>query len=225
MPKPKPRIKAVIFDMDGTLLDSREFIMQATEAALEAHGVTGVTREHMIELTGKSLAKIYESLAPGYDTKSLMAAHREYQAAHRELLQAYGDTKEILEKLQRQKVKIGLFTGAEAVTYDNLRRFGLSPYFGSIVEASRYENSKPHPEGLLLCMEELGVRPDETVFVGDGIGDMLAGNAAHVHAVIGITHGFSQPDALQGAGADHLIGSLRELKPLLKNISTKTTPV
>lgn len=210
-------VKAVVFDMDGTILDSRELIYRAFEDVLAAYGVEGVTRQHMAEVTGKPIKAMYELLAPGHDVADLEMAHLRHHEGNLHLLKAYDDAAHILERL-RQSYKLGIFTGFDQLTYERLDQVDLRTYFDSIVETTRYTKHKPDPEGLLLCMRELDVVANETVYIGDGITDMQAGQAAGVAMVVGITHGFSTAAQLQTAGATHIIDSLIALPELLSSI-------
>jgi HAD superfamily hydrolase (TIGR01509 family) len=214
-------IKAVVFDMDGVLIDSRELIYRAMEDTLATNGVDGVTRERIAAVTGKPIHAMYTLLAPNHDAYALEKADLAHYDRNMHLLEVYDGAAEVLEGLNASGLKVGLFTGFGELTYDRLRRFNLESYFGSVVECTRYTNHKPDPEGLLLCLRELGVAPHEAVYIGDGVSDIVAGKAADVHAVVGITQGFGARDALAAAGADRIIDSLTELPAILQKIEQK----
>ena len=210
-------IKAVVFDMDGTLVDSREMILGAMEATLADHGMI-VTREQMAAVTGKPVDAMYALLAPHLDSAALEKMHFEHQAASPHHKTLYENGREVLTALRGRGLKLGIFTGFDRRTHDDLTNLGVLDYFESIVDCTRYEAHKPDPEGLLLCMQELGVFPDETVYVGDGIGDIAAGLAAGVHTTIGIAHGFTMPEKLAAAGADKVVANLAELQQYLEEL-------
>jgi pyrophosphatase PpaX len=207
--------RAVVFDVDGTLLDTREFIFGAFEHALATSGVKGVTRRHIAMIMGQPTRAMYATLAPGYDVQVLTALHAEHHAAHLDLIAAYDDAVKVLDEMQRRGLGLGVFTGYHRGTHDRLREFKMFEYFSTIVESTRYEHHKPHPEGLELAMRELEVTPEQTVFIGDGVTDMEAGVRAGVPRLIGITHGFCTREDLEAHGATHIIGSLRELPALM----------
>jgi len=210
------KVAAIVLDMDGTFLDSRELIYQAMNDVLAIRNVA-VTREEMAAVTGQPVQAMYRVLAPEHDPAELELEHLKHHEDHLDLLDIYPDTHEVLAYLS-QHYKLGIFTGFDKLTYERLDQFKLRPYFQSIVENTRYTKHKPDPEGLVLCMQELGVSPDTTVYVGDGITDMKAGKAAGVMMTIGITHGFGSSVDLQAAGADRLIDSLKALPQLLDTI-------
>lgn len=210
-------VEAVVFDMDGVLIDSREFI---SEAMLHALGRVGVIARaaDIAAVTGKPIHVMYELLAPEHDARELEAYHKAHHLENLHLLQSYEGVHELLGGLRHDGYKLGLFTGGDKLTYDRLEQFELTDYFDSIFDVTRYTRHKPDPEGLQLCMGELGVTAAETVYVGDGVGDMIAGQAAAVRAVVGITHGFGSAQELGRAGATHLVDSLSELPDILQEL-------
>lgn len=212
------RVKAVIFDMDGTLLDSREFIYRAIEEGLAAHGVI-LTREEIGKVTGRPVKAVYELLAPQLDSDELEKAHLAHHEQNLDLLRLYDGAEDILRLLKDNGYKIGLFTGFNKLTYDRLDRFGITGLFDSIVESTRYVAHKPDPEGLYVCMNDLGIqKAEEVVYVGDGITDMEVGKRARIALTVGMTQGFCTPEALYEYGADKVIDSLRELPDLIEHI-------
>lgn len=214
-------IEAVIFDMDGVLIDSREMIYQAMEHVLTSRNVAGVSREHMAEVTGKPIAEMYRLLAPGLDVDELEQAHLAHHEENIGLLKEFEGTASALQALQASRYLLGVFTGFNQLTYSRLDQFGLRGYFQEIVETTQYEKHKPDPEGLLLCIERLKTTPEKVVYVGDGKSDMLAGRAAGVYQTIGFTQGFGSKEALIEAGADHTIDSHGELVALIRNIGAE----
>ncbi len=212
------RLEAIIFDMDGVVLDSREFIHQAFENVLTARGVE-TTRQQMAAVTGKPIRAMYELLAPQHDAAELETAHIEHHDAHLHLLQAYEGGREVLTQLRDAGYRIGMFTGSyTAMALDRLQRFELEEFFEVIIGADKCSEHKPSPDGLLRCLGELSCAPADAIYIGDGIGDMLAGKASGVRATIGITHGMSSKDELQQHNPDYIIDSLTELPALLPQI-------
>jgi HAD superfamily hydrolase (TIGR01509 family) len=209
-------IGAIVFDMDGVILDSREFIGRAFEDVLAARGLT-VTPEQMSKVTGKPVHAMYEFFAPGHDSAELTKAHMAHHDQNLHLLKDYTGAAEVLTALQRD-YKLGIFTGFNELSRQRLEMFGLSQYFETIIDTTRYTKHKPDPEGLLICLDELQVSPAKAIYVGDGISDMVAGHAAGVKAVVGITHGFSSREDLITNGADYIIDSLSELTEVLAHI-------
>ena len=211
------RVKAVIFDMDGTLLDSKEFIYRAMEDVLEKHGVR-LTRQELGAVTGKPVKAMYELLAPHLNSDELELAHMEHHKENERLLKLYPGTVELLEKLKKENRKVGIFTGFNQLTYARLDLFGITDMFDTIVETSRYTAHKPDPEGLLVALDDLTLQPRDCIYVGDGISDMQAGKAGGAMATVGITHGFSDEETLAQHGADFVIQNLSELSRIISEL-------
>lgn len=214
-------IRAVVFDMDGVIIDTRELISQAIADVLASRGLS-TTPEQIAAVTGKPVRAMYEVFAPGHDAGELEAAHMAHHEENIHLLRDYPDAAATLAQL-KETYKLGIFTGFNELSRERLSRFDLVPYFETIVDTTRYVKHKPDPEGLMLCLNDLEVSPEQAVYVGDGVSDMLAGKAAGVHAVIGITQGFGSREALEANGADYIIDSLSELPSLLTKLSTSGT--
>lgn len=210
------KIKAIVFDMDGVIIDSRDLISQAITDVLAGKGLR-TTPEQIAAVTGKPVRAMYEHFAPDHDPDELATAHFAHHEENIHLLKGYDKVADTLDDLEK-RYKLGIFTGFNELSRDRLALLGLDHYFPVLVDTSKYKNHKPDPEGLFVCMDELNVDPGETVYVGDGVTDMLAGKSAGVFAVIGITQGFSSRKSLEQAGADHVIDSLSELPALLLKI-------
>lgn len=213
------KIKAVIFDVDGTIVDSRELIYTAFEDVLGSRGIH-LTRPEIAIVTGKPVQAMYGILAPNHDVVQMEIEHLQHHEENVELLGAYPGIVEMLEALKASGLTLGLFTGFNQLVHDRLAKVGLSEsLFGSIIDNTMYTAHKPDPEGLLECMNQLGVtNPDEVVYVGDGIADMGAGKNAKVALTIGVTHGFTAADDLKNAGADVVFDSLDALPKFIQEL-------
>lgn len=217
------KLEAGVFDVDGTLIDSNDFIGQAYDSVCAKYGIC--PSEVQVRSTiGKPVETTYGILAPHLDAKRLTQEHYAHHELNRHLLRSYPDTIEVLDKLKHMDLKLGVFTGGDGEAVRNLEAFGLIQYFGSIAYHGRYSEPKPGPEGLLLCLDELEVEPDKAFYIGDGANDVLAGRAAGAGLVVGITHGFGTAEDLQDAGADYVIDSLAELPGLVRQVGAKIAP-
>jgi HAD superfamily hydrolase (TIGR01509 family) len=210
------KIKAVVFDIDGVLIDSKLLITEAIKDVLATRGLA-VSAEQMAAVAGQPIAAMYKSFAPALDAAELEREHVAHNELHLDLLRAHNGAAEVLDKLSKE-YKIAAFTGLNALARQRLALFGLDSYFPSIIDSTRYTHHKPDPEGLLLALDEVGVAADVAIYVGDAKNDVGAGKAAGVCAVIGITHGFSTRADLEDAGADYIIDSLSDLPAVIGKI-------
>lgn len=209
------KIDAIIYDVDGTLLNTMRWILGAFEHTAKKHGYE-LNRDQLRPLIGLSMQSIYETLCPGLDFARAYEAHSDFQRNNIELISPYPDTKELLEthKDKEQAIVTSRIGNLELT----LKNAGIAGYFETVVTANDVDNHKPHPEGLHLALAMLDVEPARAVYVGDGTMDMEAAKRAHMTA-IGITHGFGPEKELRRFGADHIVHGHKELKELLSELS------
>lgn len=207
-------IRAVLFDVDGTLLDTTEFIYGGFDHTLAAHGYPVPARSSYAPVVGPPLRQGYELLAPGCDADRLCETHRAWQSANLHVSRPYADAEPVLRALHGAGLRLAAITNRSRITsVDTIARAGLSRYLDLVLSAEDVSNIKPHPEPLLRALTTLGARATEAVMVGDTPVDIEAARAAGVGAV-GVSYGFHGP-ALAGARPDALIHSLRDLPALL----------
>jgi pyrophosphatase PpaX len=211
----KPKIEAVIFDADGTILDTRELIFQAIRNVLIEHGYEAPEPPALAPLAGRTIEEIYIHFAPNHDSKALGLKHKAFQLEHLDLFSAYEGLEKLLNKLKKDGIKIGLCTSRRENVMQFLEYIGIKEYFDTIVHADLVTNYKPHPEGLQKALDEIKVLPAHAVMVGDTEFDIGAGKATGVAFTVGITHGSRTADQLKDAGADYVIDHLNDIIPLI----------
>ncbi|HZK76913.1 MAG TPA: HAD hydrolase-like protein, partial [Candidatus Kapabacteria bacterium] len=143
-------IRAVLFDLDGTLLDTFDFIYGAFEYALHLHGIEPLPRGRISELMGGPLEEVYRTMAPEYDPILLSQSHRTYQSDNLHLVHLFPSTEEVLARLSRRGLKLAAITTRSIRTsIRSLEMTGISKYFDLIISAEDVSFHKPHPEPLL----------------------------------------------------------------------------
>ncbi|MFA9289295.1 MAG: HAD-IA family hydrolase [Weeksellaceae bacterium] len=208
------KLKAIFFDIDGTLLDTREFIYQAFEHSLGAHGHQPFTREELRIVMGKTLEGGYQTLAQLDDVEDLMNTHRAFQAANMNLSIPYPHVAETLDALKKKGLKIaGITTRSRDSAKATLKLAGLMEYFEFFVGMDDVENPKPHPEPLERALKHFELRPDEAMMVGDSDVDIMAGKAAGTYTA-GCAYGF-HPNHIADAEPDYLIDDVKEILTII----------
>jgi pyrophosphatase PpaX len=210
-------IKAVVFDADGTLLNSKELIFAAYQHVARAHGLVPPTPAEIMVHMGKSLRDIYLGLFPEADPDELVRANGEFVVRNRLKVQGFEGLEETLQAMRAAGLSLGIVTGGDHKAVELLEHHGLAPFFMSVVHSERIAKQKPDPEGVLLALRELGCQPQQALMVGDMRYDILAGKNAGVHATIGVTHGFGTRKELETAGADYIVDSLPSLLELVQD--------
>ena len=209
-----PTLRAVLFDVDGTLLDTTEFIYGGFDHTLAAHGYTANDRAGYARVMGKPLDVCYAELAPGCDSVLLCETHRTWQTDNLHLAAAYPEAVAVLRMLHGAGLRLAAITSrSRRTSVHTVEQAGLADYLDLILSYEDVTAIKPDPAPLLLALERLGVAPPEAVMVGDTDADILAGKAACTRTV-GVTYGFHGREVL-AAGPDATIDRLGELPALL----------
>jgi pyrophosphatase PpaX len=213
------RIEAVLFDVDGTLLNSIDFIVDAYAHTARTHGFAEVTRAMVIEMGGKGLEECYAVFAPGYDTVPLARTHRKFQQENTLLAAPYPAAVNVLAAIRDQGRKTGAVTSRRTTAPRTLEESGLMPYLDVVVTGDDVDRIKPHPEGVQRALAHLGVDPRAAVMVGDTVSDIIAARVAGLRT-IGVTYGFFNAEDFAANPPDRIIGDLSELPALLDMMDT-----
>ena len=224
-------IKAVVFDLDGTIVDFNidfkaaraEVIRLLTKQSLpsslisvnESLFVTLKKVEKRMKENGKEEQEFVKL------KEKVIAVVERYEAkAARETNLIFGIL-ETLKTLMEMKLKIALFTAnGEKSTNHILSRFRLRQFFDAIITRESVLAVKPDPVHLEAALKALKVRPEEAIVVGDSVRDMECARRLKVLAV-GVTTGFSAIEELTRAGADYLASSSTDILSLLQNFNRK----
>ncbi len=212
----EPRPATVIFDLDGTLVDSVELIVRSFDhAAREVLGLE-LPRERLIEHVGRPLRE-QMALLDEERADDLVKAYREYNhREHDRMLRLYPGMAELLLRLRARGAAIGLVTSkSRATTEMAFALTGIDQLLGASVCADETEHHKPRPEPLLRCLELLGAEGGEgAVYVGDAPYDLQAAKAAGVRSVA-VTWGVFAEAPLAAQAPDRLVRDVGELATVL----------
>ena len=222
------RLRAVIFDVDGTLVDSQADILAAMSGAFEAEGLVAPSRDAVLGIVGLSLDVAIPMLARGADHAACMRMVQGYKDAYaglRRLLGAdvssplYAGAREALLSLKgKDEVLLGVATGKSRRGLEKLiEAHGLDGMFLTRQVADDHP-SKPNPSMIFQAMADLGVEARDTVMIGDTSFDMDMARAAGV-GFIGVAWGYHEVARL--AGADVIIENFAQLEGALETVWSK----
>ena len=214
-------MRLVMFDCDGTLVDSQYVITDSMQAAFKLRGLPPPSGEAVKRIVGLSLPEAIGRLHGESDTvliDSLVAAYKEAfldLRASKDLHEPlFADVEETLSELEEAGYILGVATGkTRRGLLATLETHGLGKYFITLQTAD-VAPGKPHPGMLQRAMAETGAAKGETVLIGDTVFDIeMAVNAGT--CAYGVSWGYHEVDELHAAGADLVLDHLSELPPLL----------
>lgn len=207
---------AVLFDLDGTLVDSLADIAASVNHVLRELGHP----EHDLDAVRRNVgdgarALIERSLPPGLGPEAVSDALRRYQARYRTHLvvhtRPYEGVVPLLERLLGAGVRLGVVTNKpDGPARELVARLFRDGTFGVVVGEGPLRASKPSPEPALFAASALGVAPERTAFVGDSAVDVETGRAARMTA-IGVAWGLRPAADLSAAGADFVASDVAAL--------------
>ncbi|WP_245636968.1 phosphoglycolate phosphatase [Azospirillum thiophilum] len=212
-------IRAVAFDLDGTLVDSAADLMHASNALLAELGRPPVDLPAVRSFIGDGAPKLVERVlaasggvpAPEEEARCLrrfLAIYEADPSAHSAL---YPGVAETLGRLAEAGLRLGVCTNKPmAATTRLLDDLGIAGRFAAVVGGDSYPTRKPSPEPVLGLLERLGVPPGEAAFVGDNEHDVAASRAAGVALVLMVPYGYARVP-LDGLPHDGILGGFADL--------------
>jgi len=221
-------VKLIVFDCDGTLVDSQHMIVAAMERAFAGRSLAAPPRDEILSVVGLSLSLAVSRLVPHLDEASIHALAEDYKGAFADLRRDpaqrepfYPGVREALLELSAiDRIVLGVATGkSRRGVAAILAREELSDLFHTIQTADTHP-SKPDPSMLLTAMEEAGCGPQDTLMIGDTTFDIGMAVAANVRA-IGVSWGYHPAEALAQSGAHSVVHNADALMAELRTFSNQ----
>jgi len=202
--------RLVILDFDGTLADTQPIIVGSIQRTLAEMGLPAKSDAECAAIIGLPLVECFSNLFPDIDTATAERCADRYREIFDELnepgvVPLFPHVLETIRALHASGLQLAICSSRGRPTLEGfVSNFHLEPYISMVVSANDVTHHKPHPEPVQIILEQLQVRPEETVVVGDASFDILMGRAAGCRTV-GVTYGNQTAEELRACGAECLI--------------------
>jgi pyrophosphatase PpaX len=207
----------VLFDLDGTLIDSIRLILDSYHHTLKAHALPARSDEHWLAGLGTPLLVQFRDWSHDpSQLQAMVATYREYNLAHHDrMVTAYPGVVDMVRAIRRSGLRAGVVTSKnQPGALRGLRLIGLEHEMELVIGADQVSNPKPHPEPIERALELLGERPDRVIYVGDSIHDMVCGRGAGVRTGAVLWGPFDR-EHLAGTEPDHWLERPADLLQVL----------
>ncbi|OHE57989.1 MAG: hypothetical protein A2Z47_15220 [Thermodesulfovibrio sp. RBG_19FT_COMBO_42_12] len=208
-------IKLIIFDLDGTLVDTSIDITNALNYALKPYGLKDLTVNDSVKMVGEGITRLIEKLLGDKKIQArddVIKKFLDYYSEHLiDYSSVYPHVKETIEKLDGYK-KAVISNKREYLSTELLGKLDLLKYFNLVIGSDTTSEKKPSAIPVIHAVTKLGVGPQESIMVGDSNYDIEAGKKAGVKTVA-VTYGYRERQYLMDA--DYMIDSIEELFELL----------
>jgi HAD superfamily hydrolase (TIGR01509 family) len=180
-----PSCRAVIFDLDGTLVDSMPLVLRAFAHALEPYRPDLTAENIFSRLGGPPLRTFLELTGNEAHAADAMQRLETFGFANSHLEQPFPGMKAMLTRLRDQGLTLAIWTGRDRFTTEIiLREHDLAGFFATVVCGDDLDTHKPHPGGLKVILQRLNMRPEQALYAGDADADVLGGAGAGVPTLL-----------------------------------------
>ena len=209
-------VKALLFDFDGTLLNTNDLIIQTFMHVLNERFPGQFSPKDCLKFIGPSLKQTFNDIAPG-EEEALIAKYRAWNIEHHdELVSQYPDVVSTLEQLKAQGILLAIVSTKRNDTIDRgLSILGAAHLFDVRIGTDDVKNVKPDPEPVLLALERLGIDKDDAIMIGDNSHDIEAGHRAGVRAA-GVAWAIKGEAYLQQYQPEYILHHMTDLLDIVK---------
>lgn len=179
----EPKIDAIIWDLDGTLIDSDLYVVMNFIHMYEKYKPGCYPRlRDLVYCSGPSLRESIRKLFPEFNEDELVEEFSNYSDEYQsKLLSLYPGEKQALQVMKEAGVKMVVFTNKqEKAARMCLEALGLDEYISDVISSDNFKKVKPDPEGVFRCLDILKTEPSRTVMIGDSGGDLESGRRGGV---------------------------------------------
>ncbi|WP_432352747.1 pyrophosphatase PpaX [Sporosarcina sp. A2] len=209
------KITTVLFDLDGTLLDTNELIMQSFEQLLDRHYPGQYTRTKILPFLGPTLAETFNAMDPS-KTEAMIEEYRTWNILNHDLLATpFDGVPETLTRLVDNGIRMAIVsTKRKDMVGKGLQLLGIGHLFETVIGLDDVKRPKPDPEPLLLAMQRMNVSKEEVIMVGDNFHDIEGGKNAGV-LTAGVAWSLKGKEFLSTFNPDYMLNHISDLYGIL----------
>lgn len=207
-------IRTILFDLDGTLIDTNELIIASFLHTFEHYNLP-ITREETLQFIGPSLKDTFDQVDQA-KSEEMIQVYREHNLHHHDsYVEAYPYVVDILKRLKEENIKLGIVTTKMRTPVNKgLSLVGLEDLFDTIITLDDVTHEKPHPEPVIKAMKNLAADASSTLMVGDNYHDIEAGQNAGVQTA-GVAWSIKGRDTLANLNPTYMLDDIRDLYPIV----------
>ena len=178
--------KYIIFDFDGTLVNTNDIIIESWQATYEHYLGHKMDVDRIVETFGEVLNDTIARTIPDADLIEVRSYYRDYQDTHcQDKVYAFEGVRELLDELRRRGYCLGVATSRTAYSFKNyMDSLGLTGYIDEVVTVEDVSSHKPDPESVIAVLEKFGADPEDALMIGDTKYDIGCANNAGVDSVL-----------------------------------------
>jgi pyrophosphatase PpaX len=209
-------ISTVLFDLDGTIVDTNELIISSFLHVIDKHIKKPYTREQIIPYMGMTLKEQLQAFSEQEDVAHLVKEYRAFNNEHHdELVRQFPNVIEVIRTLHQKGIQLGVVTTKIQLTaIRSLELYGLRQYMDTIITIDDVEHPKPHPEPILTALGRLNADPGSTLMVGDSAADLMSAHAAGVRSAA-VAWSLKGTKELQKYDPDYILNDMTDLYGLV----------
>lgn len=211
-------ITTLLFDFDGTLLDTNELIIQTFEHILNKHFPGQYDREQILPFLGPTLTDTFEKIDPE-NAEQLIAEYRKWNYDnHDRLAFEFDGVSETLRTLKEEGFKLAIVsTKRNEMVHKGIELLDAGNIFDTVIGLDDVQHAKPNPEPIYLALQRLNASKEEAMMIGDNYHDIVGGQNAGVKTV-GVAWTIKGEDFLQQYQPDYMLQHISDLLPIVSGV-------
>ncbi|AFZ83397.1 phosphoglycolate phosphatase [Candidatus Kinetoplastibacterium blastocrithidii TCC012E] len=226
-------INSVLIDLDGTMIDSISDISDAINIMLKEISLDNIPENAVKNLIGKGVDSLINkslsfnsseiNLSKDYFTKAKNSFLRNYKIRNGNKTTVYNGVLDGLKTLKTNKIRTSVVTNKPTeLAMKILRDTNLLPFFEYIICGDTCQKCKPFPDQILLACKKMNIKPQQTIFVGDSLNDVLSSKSANTAATLLVSYGYNNNSNIQAMGADVIIDNLTKVSQWVHHYNSVT---